>query len=190
MAHDFLAALKSEIGDVQSQLESNPLFLKLRELQRVLLVYEPSAAPSTTLHTSHTPQPLAAKTTRVRSLTPEREKAVELAREYIADKAGPIKTKEINDFLISKSAELPGDNPQNNLSTLLYRTPEFVSHGRRGWTLAVGENDDLSEPEAAGDDLSGETPAASMSSPGLTNGGTKEAEPSPWVREAGPGGGT
>jgi hypothetical protein len=188
MSSSFITALNAEICDLRLQLESDPRFLKLRQLESVLEMYANTAATP-----AQAAGPSAAESKPkepARGLTPERQKALDLVKEYLSKKAGPVKTVVLNAHLEEHGAQLPGVNPQNNLSTFLARMPELKSHGRAGWTLALPDNDVGKVTEAVDDVPAEEASTASMSSPELATGGTKAVEPSQWIREAGPGGGT
>jgi hypothetical protein len=49
------------------------------------------------------------------------------------------------DVLARNGIEIGGVKPQNSVSSLLSKTPDIISHGRKGWTLRR-------DTEKAGDD--------------------------------------
>jgi hypothetical protein len=73
-----------------------------------------------------------------RKASPARVQAVQEAIAYLRDKKGPVKTADIYAHIKELQIPIAGGDPQNNLSALLNKAPEFVSHGRAGWTLAGG----------------------------------------------------
>lgn len=149
MATPFVAALDAEIADLEAAIAADPRHTKLRELKRVRGLYQQgSVAHNISISVRKRPR---------RSPSPERQAILDLARQMLAGKTLPTPTSKLFDG-ISLIEEIPGANPRNNLSAMLSNSPEFVSHGRAGWTLAE-------TTEAADDLLSRSASAASNSSP-------------------------
>lgn len=49
---------------------------------------------------------------------------------------GPVKTREIVEFLESMDVAITGENKVNAVGALLSRSSDIVSHGKGGWTVA------------------------------------------------------
>jgi hypothetical protein len=62
-----------------------------------------------------------------------------LARKLLNGRGDPTKTSEIFSFLSQMGIEIGGTDPKSNLSAMLSTHPDFVSHGRTGWTLKENE---------------------------------------------------
>lgn len=70
-----------------------------------------------------------------RKQSPERQRALAAAREYLLEKTTPIKTSDIYKHLQSRNITIGGADPVNNLSAALAHASGFRSHGKAGWTL-------------------------------------------------------
>jgi len=139
---NFIAALDAEIRDLESELEADPRYQKLRELKRVQDMYSGQGSASVTQR----PAPQRAAPRRAGS--PERKAILEKAKEFISGRNIPTTTAEIFDH-VSRFVEVPGEKPKNNLSAMLSNSDDFVSHGRAGWTLAEPQAPET--PEAPSD---------------------------------------
>jgi hypothetical protein len=170
----FVSALEAEIASLQDELEADPRFLKLRELERVRALYG-AQEQSLSLRIEKRVIPVAKR----RMPSPERQKILDAAKEAIRGRTQPTPTSDIFDA-ISPDVEIPGNAPKNNLSAMLSNSTEFVSHGRAGWTLASETS------EASGDLLARSAPEASNSSPASPAGEPDSLRPVDPV----PGGGT
>jgi hypothetical protein len=172
----FVKALDAEIADLERELEGNPTYMKLCEAKRLRAVYtksEPAPRPATR------PAPATS-----RPFSSGAGAAILSAiRDFIADKREPTPTRDLMEWLEVSGVEVGGANPQNVVSSMLSKSPEFISHGRSGWTLAVPEG---RETEKA-DDLT--LPGMQSSAP-IENRPSQPVELQAKGREAVPGGGT
>jgi hypothetical protein len=139
----FETALDAEIGELQKQLAADPRYIKLQELKRVRHLYGggvqlngvagmgttgPAAVPITA--------PAPAENRSGRKPSPERVKALLVAKEFLRDKKEPTRTADILAYIRGAGIQLGGNDPQNNLSAMLYHSEDFRSRGRAGWVLA------------------------------------------------------
>lgn len=180
----FELALQAEIDALDAELRSDPRHQKLRELRRIQMLYngggpKPPVARERPTGIAPTFGPTGIAPTR-RAASPERKAILEQAKDFIRGKTTPTTTTEIFEC-VSMFMDIPGKDPKNNLSAMLSNSPEFVSHGRIGWTLASAET-----PEAADDLVARSAPAASMSSPASPAGEPSSVRPV----DPAPGGGT
>ncbi len=100
---------------------------------------------------------------RIQSLT--RQRVLEDAENILRGRTEPTKTTDLYDDLIAAGHEIGGDDPKNNLSAMLSKSPLFRSHKRAGWTLVESQStapdDDSDEtddqqqdaPQKQGDDI-------------------------------------
>lgn len=137
---DFLPALRAEIEQLQRELDDDPRALKLRELRRLLAIYEESqgSMPSPVIANA----PKSDRSRRATSAT--RRAAIDAARIFLRGRPEPTKTSDIYAHIKALGIEVGGENPQNNLSAMLHHSPEFISHGRGGWRLRT-TTDELRE---------------------------------------------
>lgn len=160
MSRAFVQALTREIEELESSLAQDARYRKLSALRQVLAHYDElshaKAEPSASSELQPPRQNFQPPLRRASSLA--REKAVELAEEYLRGRREPTPTREIYAFMLSRGAELRGKEPTSNLSAILSKSAEFVPHGRAGWTL--------SEPS---------TQIADQVDPGLANDGNGTA---------------
>jgi hypothetical protein len=70
-----------------------------------------------------------------RKQSPERQRALAAARQYLLEKNSPVKTNDIYQHLLSRGLNIGGSDPVNNLSAALHHATGFRSHGKSGWTL-------------------------------------------------------
>lgn len=131
MSHDFTAALRAEIAQLEAALESDLRYRRLRELVRVRDLYQDATEP----YVGEQARPSQAPRITGRRTSPERAKALSVARIFLTNRVGPTPTRDIYDHLVSEGVTLSGDNPVNNLSAMLSNSEEFVAHGRSGWTI-------------------------------------------------------
>ena len=142
----FVAKLREEIASTEAELASDPRWIRLQALRDMLRLYEfdPGVDPKG-------PLPLVnikiGKRKR-ESTSRERGKAVEIAKTLLAHAARPVTTAVIYEAIRRAGVQIGGEKPKNNLSALLYHTPDFWSHGRQGWTLGHGEEKASSAEEA------------------------------------------
>jgi hypothetical protein len=136
MESPFIGALKAEISALEDELSRDPRFAKLSQLKGVLSLYlcetveiKPriNAVPQ---NGESNPKKIA------RATSPRRAKLFEAARLLLRNKRGMVTTREILEHIQSLELEVPGSQPLNNLSAMFSNSPDFVSHGRAGWTLS------------------------------------------------------
>jgi len=173
---NFVDALDAEIAELDASLRADSRYIKLQELRRIRSLYannEEDESPDRTTN------PIIERRGNVtiyrrtgRRPSPERQRAVEEAEALVVGRTAPTLTADILDHINRQGIKIEGANPQANLSSLLYRSGRFQSHGRNGWTLKP----DLRNTEAAGAEPSKEPPAASVN--GTTEGvGPQPSEP-------------
>lgn len=164
---DFKKALQDEIYGLEASLKASPdpRLVKLHELRRILAIYNgeaPATAPEQTPRFAGVADAIRRKP-RGRQADPMRQAAVDASREILSLAQSPMRTSAIYEKLTERGIMLAGHFPVNNLSAMLYHQPEFVSHGRTGWTLK--SSDESSENEKSADDGSGQEPSADLSDP-------------------------
>ena len=98
VATDFASALVAEIGGLERQLEADPRYVKLRELRRVLTMYEPMA--STRDLSPRAPPAGRKRAASGRSASPQRQAILQQARAMIAGRTTPTPTSEIFDMMM------------------------------------------------------------------------------------------
>jgi len=184
MASDFAKALEAEINALEADLQRDPRYVKLAELQRVRALYSGGhapahASPASSRFFANASAPMDFNPAKRRSGSPERQAILAKARAYLEGRAFPTPTIEIYEA-IKGEVDIPGRVPRNNLSAMLSNSGEFISHGRVGWMLASRN------PEAPGDLLTRSAPEASNSSPASPAGEPDDVRPVDPV----PGGGT
>lgn len=137
---DFKAAIDKEIEAIEASLKASPdpRLVKLHELQRLRSLYSDEATPpsSTPLSNSVASLGHARRKPRGRRMSPERQKAIDAAKEILRGETEPMKTAALYRRVAAEGIELGGKDPASNFSALLYHHKEFRSHGRAGWTLA------------------------------------------------------
>lgn len=199
----FEEALADEIASLEAQLNSDPRYMKLRELHRIRRLYErgsePAAARDALEERDRAEFPATPKFKRRGD--PRRQAALEAAIALMTGVQDPMKTGDLWEQLERQGITLGGDNPANNLSSLLYKSGKFFSFGRSGWLLR-SEADKISAPapgvspsevdqaselgEADAEHGSGDEAVDDNPEPGPS---TASAQPEAQGREAGPGGG-
>lgn len=169
MSTGFKEALEREIADLEKSLEADPRFIKLRELQRVASLYTPGAQSFEGLKhiigtfmsgvsangrtaagvgMNHMSQPRFAGggeaipmvdgQRRMQAIT--RQRVLEDAENILRGRTEPTKTADLYDDLLAAGHEIGGDDPKNNLSAMLSKSPLFRSHKRAGWTLVESQS--------------------------------------------------
>ncbi|WP_256752061.1 winged helix-turn-helix domain-containing protein [Mesorhizobium sp. Mes31] len=169
---DFKKALQDEIFGLEASLKAqpDPRLVKLHELRRVLAIYNgeaPALASSPASRVSIEEEGKPAR--RGRTPDPMRQAAIDEAREILSSALGPMRTGEIYKRLERRGITLGGTLPANNLSALLYHHPDFVSHGRTGWTLKSSDGEP-SENEKPADPVSEGEQSAGLSQPSAQGG--------------------
>jgi hypothetical protein len=138
-----LAALNAEIEELEAAMNADPRIVRLHELKRLRDAY--AAMPSI----SGPPAPIVAESklvsagkpveearrARGRKRSPEREQALQETKSFLNGKTAPTKTSDVLNHLEKRKIVIGGNDPQSNLSALLYHSKEFKSHGKMGWTL-------------------------------------------------------
>jgi len=138
---DFMAALVAEIANLESELERDVRYVRLRELKRIQHLYGSpipnrplvAAARQEQSAAEHAPQRQS-----VRQPSPDRERALAAAKEHVASLGRVVPTREILDHLMASGIEVGGASPLNNLSAMISTSGAFQSHGRKGWTMKNG----------------------------------------------------
>lgn len=158
MSTGFREALEREIAELEKSLEADPRFIKLRELQRVASLYTPGAqvadafkmiVGSFASNTRMTPARafagggeatgvVADGQRRLQAIS--RQKVLEDAENILRGRTEPTKTADLYDDLVAAGHEIGGDDPKNNLSAMLSKSPLFRSHKRAGWTLVESQS--------------------------------------------------
>jgi hypothetical protein len=127
----FVIAMDAEIAEIEADLGNDPRYVKLLELKRLRSLYmsDPvdSAPVAGDIPTGHE--------RKRRETSPWRAAAIKASMEFLEPRSGPTKTADIFAHLRKVGIEIRGSEPKSNLSALLHYAPEFVSHGRAGWTL-------------------------------------------------------
>ena len=161
MATDFPTALRAEIAQLEAALEADVRYRRLRELRRVLDLYPAPQPPQAFAPVDRQAIEALANwahsgTNRAitRRASPERAKALDVAKLFLTNRSGPTPTREIYEHLVSLGISVPGEVPVNNLSAMLSNSSEFFSHGRSGWTL---KGDDIPIPANVYHATNGET---------------------------------
>jgi len=86
-----------------------------------------------------------------RRTSPDRERALKAAVDYISGRHFPTKTAEILEHLSDLGIPVAGTVPLSNLSAMLHHSSLFQTHGRRGWTLAADQQGDRNAPDGIGE---------------------------------------
>jgi len=132
----FADALDEEIADLEKQLEADPKFLKLRELRRLRELYDRQI--------SDVPGREVGKVARSASkkYSGKSLEALNIAARLLTNQTKPVPTLEILRHLEEAGITFDGSMPQNTLSSILSKSPDFKANGRAGWTLAKEKADD------------------------------------------------
>lgn len=164
----FIAALKTEIANLEAELERSLPYIRLQEVRRTLALYEsdeppaakrPSLGATLAMLAGKSEASLAASERIVSPFTarrgsPERAKALEAARLFLANRTGePTPTAAIYDHIVGLGIEIGGSDPRNNLSAMLSNSDIFLSHGRSGWTLTSPVTKFFDDDDGSDDDF-------------------------------------
>ncbi|WP_394761294.1 hypothetical protein [Phenylobacterium sp.] len=156
-----LAALKAEVDAVGAELLADPATpVKVRGYLMLAQAIRLLEAPLASIQPPDPPQRTAFVPPKVpmtdasgdvvaimgrgsgkgkRSVDPNRVAILEEAAtvlELVGDQT-PMKTAEVYAYLQAETREkIGGTDRKGNLSAMMHHSPLFVSHGRKGWTLA------------------------------------------------------
>ncbi|WP_130322929.1 hypothetical protein [Sphingomonas sp. BK036] len=64
------------------------------------------------------------------------KRIVSTAMSVMLMSSGPVKTRDIVEFLEAMNVEITGENKVNAVGALLSRSADITSHGKSGWTVA------------------------------------------------------
>jgi hypothetical protein len=133
----FVEALDSEIEALESALQADPRYMKLREAKRLRDVYVGiDATPA-----AYTKSPEATKRFAGKSL-----ETINAVKVFLASELRPVPTMKIVEHLEILGIKYGGETPQNTVSSILSKSPDFTSNGRSGWTLTRKEKADDTIP--------------------------------------------
>lgn len=138
---DFTAALVAEIASLESELEQDVRYVRLRELRRIHHLYGdliPGRPLVAAARQEQSAVEQAPQRQSVRQPSPDRGRALAAAREYVASLGHVVPTREILEYLMANGIEVGGASPLNNLSAMISTSGAFQSHGRKGWTMKTG----------------------------------------------------
>lgn len=138
---DFTAALMAEIASLESELEHDVRYVRLRELKRIHHLYGSPISDRSLVAAARQDQSAvepAPQRQSVRQSSPDRERALAAAKKYVASLGRVVPTREILDYLMTNGIEVGGTSPLNNLSAMISTSGAFQSHGRKGWTMKNG----------------------------------------------------
>lgn len=163
---DFLTALESEIAELERQLTSSPLYVKLRraqDLRDAYILADSRPAERVQATARDDPRPDPRPTRPFASGTSAA--IIDAVKDHLKGRTTPTRTRDLMDMLSAKGIEVGGAVPQNSVSSMLSKSPDIVSHGRAGWTLA--------EKNKAGDDAPSKdaSPALTVTSTPVEPGG-------------------
>jgi hypothetical protein len=140
----------SEIGRLERLVEAIPEVRQLAELRRVLALYDTKGYEKVVEIVDGIQE--RAKTAG-RKMTPERQQALAVAKEFVKSSTLPIKTVDILTHIRGQGIEIGGADPVNSLSARLSTSGDFTAHGRSGWTMAKNREEAAQElAELFGDD--------------------------------------
>ncbi|MEQ8651641.1 MAG: hypothetical protein RIC87_04190 [Kiloniellales bacterium] len=129
MVQGLVPMLEAEIASIESELEQDVRFQRLKVLQQALLLYkEPYSQKGET-----NPRP-----TRASRPNPVKDRVLELAGELIDASEGPVPTSQILEHVERHGVEVSGKQPLHNVSAMLSNSDEFKSQGRSGWVRRHG----------------------------------------------------
>lgn len=128
---DIRRVLREEMDELERQLEADPRFKKLQNLQNLLALYEEDENRGTPTTRSRP----------VRSSSTDRDRALQMTEELLDGRITPTRTSDILDYLIENGVVIEGQSPVSNLSAMLSRAPQFEPHGRAGWTIVTPHKD-------------------------------------------------
>jgi hypothetical protein len=129
---DFAEALRTEIATLESELERDVRYVRLRELRRICHLYGNSR--DALLATAVYPEQFKAEPRRwptVRQSSPNREHALAAAKEYVASLKRVVPTREIMEHIEAKGIDVGGAIPLNNLSAMISTSGAFRVMGAK-----------------------------------------------------------
>jgi hypothetical protein len=132
--------LDAEIATLEAELSADPRVARLDQLKRLRRDYlalptiEPAAAAPSTVAANGSARAAEPRLSG-RRRSPERQQALDAARELLRGKTAPTRTADISAHLEARGITIGGTDPVNNLSAMLSHVADFRSHGRDGWTL-------------------------------------------------------
>ena len=130
--HEFLRLLDAEIADLERQLSASPIYVKLQRAKNLRDAYLITDGAETSVAA-----PRHEAVRHARPLASGNSAAVlEVVKSHLRGKTRPVPTRDIMSVLKDRGVEVGGAIPQNNVSSLLSKANDIVSHGRLGWTLA------------------------------------------------------
>lgn len=124
---DIRRVLREEMEELERQLEADPRFKKLQNLQNLLALYEEDEGRGAP----------AARARPVRGSSTDRDRALQMTEELLDGRVTPTRTSDILEYLIENGVIIEGQSPVSNLSAMLSRAPQFEPHGRAGWTIVT-----------------------------------------------------
>ncbi|WP_338426409.1 hypothetical protein [Sphingopyxis kveilinensis] len=116
--------------------EEAALMEKLRAVRNVLIAYgerplDPSAAPKS----APAKAAPAREKVEITGYGAYHRKSVALAMMAMGTSAGPVKSRQLVQFIEAMGHEITGKDKINALGALLSRSVDIQSHGKVGWTL-------------------------------------------------------
>jgi hypothetical protein len=151
---NFVDHLKAEILGLERSLETDPRFVKLRELRRVYDLYEAPRDAATTDSPSinEVRAPKLQKRPSTREMSPATRAVVNAATEYLTGRTNLVPLRTLYHHITEeRGIQIGGEDKINNLSAILYRYG-FEAEGRAGWRLKQPAEMNVSEPAPAQDD--------------------------------------
>ena len=149
MHEEFLDRVKAEIASLEAALSQDPIYRRIQVLRAVLREYGTGVAiESTTPTGARVPTQVPRRQGVYRKTSPERESALDFARNYLRGVTTPTPTREIFQKMEEAGVRLGGANRQNNLSAILSNSEEFTSYGRSGWMLTETVSDFIVDDDA------------------------------------------
>lgn len=143
----FVDTLKAEIDALRLDLSlrPDPRAAKLDALQETLRLYEGGAPGAVGISGHVKKRRVVGERTGAsiaRNLTMAR--AEDYLRALKSDE--PVRTAQIFDA-ISGLVDIRGRDPRSNLSAMMSQCDKFLSHGRKGWTLAQPQALQMATPQ-------------------------------------------
>lgn len=128
----FLTALEAEIAELRAALMADERYSKLIELTRILEMYRRKDVTST----AHVVSASAVTGGHRPFKSGVSAEVVRVVKDFLAGRGEPVPTRSIMQEIEAQGVTVSGSAPQNTVSSILSKAPEFTSHGRRGWTLS------------------------------------------------------
>lgn len=126
--------------------EEATLMEKLRAVRNVLIAYgerplDPTAAPKSVAASKPAPirEKVAREKVEITGYGEYHRKSVALAIMAMTTADGPIKSRQLVEFIEGMGHEITGKDKINALGALLSRSMDIRSHGKSGWTLVDRE---------------------------------------------------